>query len=81
MPATGLGSGTAVMSSPVLSVVSTLGLVAGQAGELSDRNLALGALGVDGRVEDAHRHGHVARMRGDAGVAAADDRELPALSA
>ncbi|MDF2598335.1 MAG: hypothetical protein K0Q54_1158 [Methylobacterium brachiatum] len=69
------------MSSPVLSVVSTLGLVAGQAGELSDRDLALGALGVDGLnggVEDAHRHGHVARMRGDAGVAAADDHELPA---
>ncbi len=48
--------------------------------EIRDRDGASRAVGpqrLDGRVERAHRHRHVAGVRRDAGVARTDDRVLP----
>jgi hypothetical protein len=58
--------------------------VAGQAVEVGDRDHARAAVGPHGfhrGVEHAHGHGHVARVRGDAGLAGADDRVLAADAA
>ena len=55
-----------------------------EAGEIRDRDFPRRAIrpdGFHGRIEYAHRHRHVARMRRDAGVAHAHDRMLTAEAA
>jgi hypothetical protein len=57
---------------------------AGQLVEIGDRDgaaRAVGAHGLDRGVERAHGHGHVARMRGDAGLARAYHRMLARVAA
>ena len=57
---------------------------AGQPVEVGDRNatrVAVRPRRLDRRVEHAHRHRHVARMGGDAGLAAADHGVLAAVAA
>ena len=58
--------------------------LAGEPVKLRDRDGSRGAVGLHrfhGRIERAHRHRHVARMRRDAGVARAHHRVLAAETA
>jgi hypothetical protein len=83
-PPTGRGSVTAVISSPGSSVGLDVRRVARQAVEVGDGDHAARPLGrtvLHRGVERPHGHGHVARVRGDAGLAGADDRVLAAVAA